>query len=56
MPGNICPTRKLQAEQVRSIRYLLSEGMSKREIARTFAISRSQIILLARGQIYKDIL
>lgn len=55
-PGNISPTRKLKPEQVRSIRYLLNEGMSKAKIARTFAISRSQIILLARGQIYKDIL
>ncbi|MEG4803040.1 HNH endonuclease [Microcoleus sp. ARI1-B5] len=48
--------RKLKPEQVGEIRYLLGEGISKAEIARTFAISRSQIILLARGQIYRDIL
>ncbi|WP_445302273.1 helix-turn-helix domain-containing protein [Microcoleus sp. F4-D5] len=41
---------------MQEIRYLLSEGISKAKIARTFAISRSQIILLARGEIYKDIL
>ncbi|WP_445301302.1 helix-turn-helix domain-containing protein [Microcoleus sp. Pol11C2] len=38
------------------IRYLLSEGISKTKIARTFAISRSQIILLARGEIYRELL
>ncbi|WP_373534508.1 helix-turn-helix domain-containing protein [Microcoleus sp.] len=54
--GRICPNRKLKAEQVQQIRYLLGEGISKAEIARTFAISRSQIILLARGEIYRDIL
>ncbi|MCZ0898995.1 helix-turn-helix domain-containing protein [Microcoleus sp. HI-ES] len=48
--------RKLQPEQVREIRYLLSEGISKTKIARTFAISRSQIILLARGEIYRELL
>ncbi|WP_445301598.1 helix-turn-helix domain-containing protein [Microcoleus sp. MOSTC5] len=41
---------------MREIRYLVSEGISKTKIARTFAISRSQIILLARGEIYKEIL
>jgi hypothetical protein len=56
VPGKICPSRKLKAEQVQQIRYLLGEGISKAEIARTFAISRSQIILLARGEIYRDIL
>ncbi|MEG4986932.1 HNH endonuclease [Microcoleus sp. BR0-C5] len=56
VPGKICPNRKLQPEQVRKIRYLLSEGISKAKIARTFAISRSQIILLARGEIYKELL
>ena len=56
VPGKIGPNRKLKPEQVQQIRYLLGEGISKAEIARTFAISRSQIILLARGQIYKDIL
>ncbi|MDQ2096936.1 MAG: helix-turn-helix domain-containing protein [Tychonema bourrellyi B0820] len=56
VPGKICPSRKLKPEQVQQIRYLLSEGISKREIARTFAISRSQIILLGRGEIYRDIL
>jgi hypothetical protein len=47
---------KLKPEQVREIRYLLSEGISKAKIAMTFAISRSQIILLARGEIYKELL
>ena len=56
VPGKICPSRKLKPEQVQQIRYLLSEGISKAEIARTFAISRSQIILLGRGEIYRDIL
>ena len=56
VPGNICPNRKLKPEQVREIRYLLGEGISKRKIARTFAISRSQMILLARGEIYKELL
>ncbi|WP_366930781.1 helix-turn-helix domain-containing protein [Microcoleus sp. bin38.metabat.b11b12b14.051] len=56
VPGKICPNRKLKAEQVQQIRYLLGEGISKAEIARTFAISRSQIILLGRGEIYRDIL
>lgn len=56
VPGKICPNRKLQPEQVRKIRYLLSEGISKAKIARTFAISRSQIILWARGEIYRDLL
>ncbi len=56
VPGNICPNRKLKPEQVREIRYLLGEGISKRKIARTFAISHSQIILLARGEIYKELL
>ncbi|MEP6516138.1 helix-turn-helix domain-containing protein [Microcoleus vaginatus] len=56
VPGKICPNRKLKAEQVQQIRYLLSEGISKAKIARTFAISRSQIILLARGEIYRDLL
>ncbi|TAF52418.1 MAG: hypothetical protein EAZ60_23635 [Oscillatoriales cyanobacterium] len=54
--GKICPTRKLKPEQVQQIRYLLGEGISKAEIARRFAISRSQIILLSRGEIYRDIL
>ena len=56
VPGKIGPNRKLKPEQVQEIRYLLGEGISKAEIARTFAISRSQIILLARGEIYRDIL
>lgn len=56
VPGNICPNRKLKPEQVREIRYLLGEGISKRKIARTFSISHSQIILLARGEIYKELL
>lgn len=56
VPGKISIHRKLQPEQVREIRYLLSEGISKRKIARTFAISRSQIILLARGEIYRELL
>jgi hypothetical protein len=56
VPGKICASRKLKPEQVQQIRYLLGEGVSKAEIARTFAISRSQIILLARGEIYRDIL
>ncbi|MEG4268943.1 HNH endonuclease [Microcoleus sp. Pol12A4] len=56
VPGNICPNRKLKPEQVREIRYLLGEAISKRKIARTFAISHSQIILLARGEIYRDLL
>jgi DNA invertase Pin-like site-specific DNA recombinase len=56
VPGKISVHRKLKPEQVQEIRYLLSEGLSKAKIARIFAISRSQIILLARGQIYKDIL
>ena len=55
-PGKIGPNRKLKPEQVQEIRYLLSEGRSRAEIARTFAISRSQIILLGRGEIYRDIL
>jgi HNH endonuclease/Helix-turn-helix domain of resolvase len=55
VPGKICPNRKLKPEQVREIRDLLGEGVSKAKIARIFAISRSQIILLDRGQIYKDI-
>lgn len=54
--GKICPNRKLQTKKVREIRYLLSEGISKTKIARIFAISRSQIILLARGNIYKELL
>jgi hypothetical protein len=45
---DICPP-KLKPEQVREICYLLGEGISKAKIARTFAISCSQIILLARG-------
>jgi hypothetical protein len=56
VPGKISVHRKLKPEQVREICYLLSEGISKTKIARTFAISRSQIILLARGQIYRDLL
>ena len=56
VPGKICPNRKLKPEQVREIRYLLGEGISKRKIARIFAISHSQIILLARGEIYKELL
>nr|WP_246276914.1 helix-turn-helix domain-containing protein [Microcoleus asticus] len=48
--------RKLKPDRVREIRYLVSEGISKTKIARTFAISRSQIILLERGEIYKEIL
>jgi len=56
VPGKIRPNRKLKPEQVREICYLLSEGISKTKIARTFAISRSQIILLARGEIYRDLL
>ena len=56
VPGKIGPNRKLKPEQVQQIRYLLSEGRSRAEIARTFAISRSQIILLGRGEIYRDIL
>jgi hypothetical protein len=56
VPGKIGPNRKLKPEQVQEIRYLLGEGMSRAEIARTFVISRSQIILLARGEIYRDIL
>ncbi|MEG4199333.1 HNH endonuclease [Microcoleus sp. Pol12A5] len=56
VPGKICPNRKLKPEQVQQIRYLLSEGISKAKIARTFAISRSQIILLARGEIYRELL
>ncbi|WP_445242622.1 helix-turn-helix domain-containing protein [Microcoleus sp. Pol12B5] len=56
VPGKICPNRKLKPEQVQQIRYLLSEGISKAKIASTFAISRSQIILLAKGEIYKDLL
>ncbi|MGB8686641.1 MAG: HNH endonuclease [Microcoleus sp.] len=56
VPGQIGPNRKLKPEQVQQIRDLLGEGISKREIARTFAISRSQIILLGRGEIYRDLL
>ncbi|MEG4417460.1 HNH endonuclease [Microcoleus sp. LAD1_D5] len=56
VPGKISVHRKLKPEQVREIRYLLSEGISKTKIARIFAISRSQIILLARGEIYKELL
>ncbi|WP_445302377.1 MULTISPECIES: helix-turn-helix domain-containing protein [unclassified Microcoleus] len=56
VPGKICPNRKLQPDRVREIRYLVSEGISKTKIARIFAISRSQIILLARGEIYKELL
>jgi hypothetical protein len=56
VPGKISVHRKLKPDQVREIRYLLSEGISKTKIARTFAISRSQIILLARGEIYRDLL
>ncbi|MEG4319980.1 MULTISPECIES: HNH endonuclease [unclassified Microcoleus] len=56
VPGQRGPNRKLKPEQVQEIRYLLGEGMSRAEIARTFVISRSQIILLARGEIYRDIL
>ena len=56
VPGKISVHRKLKPHKVREIRYLLSEGISKAKIARTFAISRSQIILLARGEIYRDLL
>ena len=56
VPGKISVKRKLKPDQVREICYLLGEGISKAKIARTLAISRSQIILLARGEIYRDLL
>ncbi len=55
-PARYLSTAFLKPDRVREIRYLLSEGISKAKIARTFAISRSLIILLARGEIYRDLL
>ncbi len=47
----------LKTEQVREIRYLLSEGRSTLKNSKQICkASGSQIIWLARGQIYKDVL
>ncbi len=54
VPGQTGPNRKLKPEQVQEIRYLLDKGRSK-AIARTFARYGSQIILLAMGDIYKEL-
>lgn len=53
--GKPAPTRKLSEQQVRLIKLMLIDGVSKKEIARRFNIDPRAVRYIAKGERYSEV-
>lgn len=53
--GSNHPNSKLNEDQVREIKLMLSRGMAKRQIARMIGIDKSVIISISQGRAWKHV-